>query len=374
MADYDIDKYHTCTISTRVVIDMETMEVVERDSYQYSGPLELCIGVIGTGVSSPTAQLINTLDSIGQKLIYPSLGDITFKPSPTFWALTRNGKKFSSGAEIVYPLVTIEEPTGGAYYGDQLLNTAVIDSIQPANQVWRAYYQAVSIPVTDIILGRGGPAGLDLVKVKMQVGAASFLQKLSRAIWGTAPQNTSLDIDSLPAWVQQTSNTIAGISRSTLTAWQPAANQSAGSAHLSVATAETAYQAVTYGYDEPDTLLLSNTDYGNFKIQFTSVSSTTTSLIRYFENEQDKAPVQTSIRYHFRFNNCVVLADQFISAGTGYMLNSRYLWPLFNSNSYFRIRPWIAPSNQDVIVSTMHLVWQLGCNSPRMQIAITNIS
>jgi hypothetical protein len=331
-------------------------------------------GVIGTGISSPTAQLINTLDSIGQKLIYPSLGDIVFKPSPTFWALTRNGKKFSAGAEIVYPLATTEEPTGGAYYGDQLLNTAVIDSIQPANQVWRAYYQAVSIPVTDIILGRGGPAGLDLVKVKMQMGAASFLQKLSRALWGTSPQNTSLDIDNIDQWVGQTSNTIGGISRSTLTAWQPAANVTAGSAHLSVTTAETAYQSIVFGYDEPDILLLNNTDYGNFKIQFTATSSTTASLIRYTENEQDKMPVQASIRYHFRFNNCLVLADQFLAAGNGYMLNSRYIWPLFNTNSYFRVRPWIAPSNQDVLVSTMHLVWQLGCNSPRMNVKITNIT
>lgn len=331
-------------------------------------------GVIGTGISSPTAQLINTLDSIGQKLIYPSLGDITFKPSPTFWALTRNGKKFSSGAEIVYPLATIEEPTGGAYYGDQLLNTAVIDSIQPANQVWRAYYQAVSIPVTDIILGRGGPAGLDLVKVKMQMGAASFLQKLSRAIWGTSPQNTSLDIDSLPAWLQQTTNTIAGISRSSLTSWAPAANVPA-SGHLTVAIAEQAYQSIVFGYDEPDTLLLNNTDYANFKIQFTGGgTSNTQSLIRYFENEQDKAPVQASIRYHFRFNNCIVLADQFLAAGTGFMFNSRYIWPLFNTNSYFRVRPWIAPSNQDVLVSTMHLVWQLGCNSPRTGLAITSLS
>jgi hypothetical protein len=332
-------------------------------------------GVIGTGISSPTAQLINTLDSIGQKLIYPSLGDIVFKPSPTFWALTRNGKKFSSGAEIVYPLATLEEPTGGAYYGDQLLNTAVIDSIQPANQVWRAYYQAVSIPVTDIILGRGGPAGLDLVKVKMQMGAASFLQKLSRAIWGTSPQNTSLDIDNIPNWLLSTSNTIAGISRTSLTSWQPAANVSAGSAHLTVAVAEQAYQSIVYGYDEPDTLLLNNTDYGNFKIQFTGGgTSSTQSLIRYFENEQDKAPVQASIRYHFRFNNCIVLADQFLAAGTGYMFNSRYMWPLFNTNSYFRVRPWVAPSNQDVLVSTMHLVWQLGNNSPRMGLAITNIA
>jgi hypothetical protein len=331
-------------------------------------------GVVGTGISSPTAQLISTLDAIGTKLVYPSLGDLTFKPSPTFWALCRNGKKFSSGAEIVYPLVTAEETTGGAYYGDQLLNTAGVDSITPANQLWKPYYQACSIPVTDIILGRGGPAGLDLVKVKMQIAAASFLQKLSRALWHTAPQNGALDIDDIDAWLGQTTNTIAGINRSTLTSWQPSANVTAGSAHMTIPTFESGYQSVVFGYDEPDTLLLNNTDYGNFKIQFTSVSSTTASLIRYANDEQDKGAVQTSIRYHFRVNNAIVLADQFLAAGNGYLLNSRYIWPLFNTNSYFRVRPWIAPSNQDVITSTIHLVWNLGCNSPRTGLKFTNIT
>jgi hypothetical protein len=342
-------------------------------------------GVVGTGVQSPTAQLINTLDSVGQKLIYPALGDIVFKPSPAFWALMRNGKKFSAGAEIVYPLATTEETTGGAYYGDQLLNTAVVDSIQPANQVWRAYYQAVSIPVTDIILGRGGPAGLDLVKVKMQICSASFLTKLSRALWHTSPQNTSIDVDDLTAWFYTDNNTVAGISRSTLTAWKPTAGVSAGGA-LSVSTAETAYQSIVFGYDEPDTLIMANADYAKFKIQFTSVSSTTASLIRY-TGEQDSSTVQTSIRYHFRFNNCIVLADQFApttgtfsnggssrSGSFALMFNSRYVWPIFNTNSYFRVRPWIAPSNQDVIVSTVHLVWNIGCNSPRTGLMIYGLS
>lgn len=35
------DQYKTRVISTRVVIDMESMEVVERDSYLYQGPMEL---------------------------------------------------------------------------------------------------------------------------------------------------------------------------------------------------------------------------------------------------------------------------------------------------------------------------------------------
>ena len=52
--------------------------------------------VVGTGINTPSAQLVNTLDAIGQKLIYDKLGDLVFKPSPTFWYLNRNAKKFRS--------------------------------------------------------------------------------------------------------------------------------------------------------------------------------------------------------------------------------------------------------------------------------------
>jgi hypothetical protein len=31
----------------------------------------------------------------------------------------------------------------------------------------------------------------------MEIGSASFLQKLSRALWHSSPQNTSLDVDDL---------------------------------------------------------------------------------------------------------------------------------------------------------------------------------
>ena len=356
----------TRTISTRVVIDMESMQVVERDSYEYTGPLDWCAGVVGTGIQQPSAQLLNTLDAITQKYIYPTIGDQTFVPSPAFWGLTKRGKDIREGGEIVYPLVTAEATTGGAYYGDQLLDTTVVDTIQPANQVWRPYYQSVNIPVTDIILNRGGI--FDLVKAKMETdGAASLLQKLSRAMWHTAPQNTTLDIDDLDSWVRLTSNTIAGINRSTSTFWQPAANVAGGGVALSPATFESAYQTVVFGYDEPDLALMDNIRFGAFKNNYTS-------LIRFTELEQDETALQAGFRYHFVVNNAVIMADRFTPAQRAYILNSKYIFPIFNANDYFKIDPWMQPSNQRVVVSKIYLMWQLACLSPRMNVAVTGLA
>jgi hypothetical protein len=315
----------------------------------------------------------NTLDSISQKKIAPFMSDIVLNPSPEYWAFQRSGKHVT-GAELVFPLLTQEEPTGGAFWGDQVLNTSVVDSIQPANQVWRAYYQSCAVPVLDIILGSGGASAIDVVKAKMQACAASLLPKLARAGWGTAPQNTSIDLDNIPAWIGTQNNTIAGINRSTTTAWNPATSVSAGSAHLTPTVAEQAYQSIVFGYDEPDTLLLNNTDYGNFKIQFTQAGTSTASIIRSINNMSDKEPVQTSIRYHFRFNNCTVLASQYATAGTGWMWNSKYFWMNYHNRGYFIIRPWLMASNQEVVVSRVVVVLQLTNVNPRTALSITSIA
>jgi hypothetical protein len=329
--------------------------------------------ITGTGINQPSALLVNTLDSISQKKIAPFISDIVLQPSPTYWALQRSGKHIT-GAELVFPLLTQEEPTGGAFWGDQLLNTAVIDSIQPANQVWRAYYQTCSIPTMDIILGSGGASAIDVVKAKMQVTSASLLPKLARASWGIAPQNTSIDIDNIPNWIGTTGNTIAGVNRGTVTAWNPGAAVSNTSGTLKVNIAEKQYQTLTFGYDEPDTLFLNNYDYGNFKTTFTLPGTSTTTIMRQNNNYNDEQPVQTSLRYHFRFNNCTVLADQYITAGTAWMWNSKYMWMNYHNRGYFIIRPWIMASNQEVVVTRVVVVMQLSNVNPRTAGTITNLT
>ena len=75
-----------------------------------------------------------------------------------------------------------------------------------------------------------------------------------------------------------------------------------------------------------------------------------------------------------RFKNAVVLADQHFAAGTGYLLNTKYIWMIYNMGSFFRMTPWIMPSNQDVITARIHLICQLGCNRPLGQVALTTLS
>lgn len=333
------------------------------------------MAITGTGINQPSALLVNTLSAIAQKMIFPKVADLVFQPSPTFSFLNQYAKKYNAGAEIVYPLLTTKITTRGSYWGDQLLPTSAIDAIQPADQVWRGYFQATTLPVMDIVIGRGGPAGLDLVKTYVQAAAGSMLDMLAEAVAGNAPFNSATDLDSISSWVLSTTNTIAGINRSTSTFWQPQANQAIGG-HLTPIKLLPAYFLATYGYDEPNLLILNNTDFANFEAQFTqnANSAASTTIIRASDNYADTAPIQTSFRYHMRFKNAVVLADQHFPAGTGYLLNTKYIWCIYNMGSYFRMTPWIMPSNQDVITARIHVVMQLGCNRPIGQVALTTLS
>jgi len=324
--------------------------------------------VVGLGLATPPVQLSNTVNAISQKFIVPVLGDNVFKPSPVFWAVTRDGKKFGAG-ELVFPEINQEELPGGAYYGDQLLDTSVVDSVQPANQQWRPYRQPIVMPITDVILNRGGAGNLDMIKVKYQTASGSFLQKLSRALWHTSPQNTSNDVDDIDSWLGQTTNVIAGIDRSLSNNafWQPPANQNNTSGVLTPTNAEIAYQAVTFGYDEPDLMIIVQNRYAGFKGNFTT-------LVRFGQGMQDEEALQVGFRNHFLFNNAIVVPDVFALSNSAYFLNSKYMFPVFHEADYFNVDPFIKPTNQRVLVSTMYLTWQLSNISPRMGIKIINIT
>lgn len=327
------------------------------------------MATVGTGINAPPAVLVNTLNSITQKYVHPEIADNIFVPSPALQWMTRNGRRFVGG-ELVYPLVTVEETTGGAYYGDQILQTQVIDSIQPANQLWRFYYQSVAIPFTDLIINNGPTGIVKLAKAKWQVGIASLLMKLSRALFHISPQNTTIDIDDLNAWFAQTTNVIAGIDRNQAanSFWRPNAIVTLGTpGTVAPDDVENLYQQVTYGWDEPDLMLMTPTMYRSFKKSYYA-------QIRYNQPDQDEQAVQFGFRYHLKYDNMVVFQDRFLDQSTltsnshkfSLILNTKYLFPVFHPANYFDVDPFIRPSNQKVMVAQITTTWQLSAVSPRM--------
>ena len=257
----------------------------------------------------------------------------------------------------------MENLSGGAYYGTEVLTPeCVVDTVQPLNQRWRPYYQNVSIPVTDIILNRG--SALDIINTKWIEATGSLLMKLSRANpFHQPPQNTSLDIDDIDSWAFQQANVIAsGIDRSqAANSWFRAqAPVNVGGVAMTPTLANSAWGLVgQFGYDLPDIMAMTPISFYNFQNSFTQ-------LIRYTGNIQDEGAMQAGFRSHFIFNTALVFPDPFVVTGHAYLLNSKYIFPVWHKADYFVCDPFIQPSNQRVLVSNLYTTWQMSCISPRM--------
>jgi hypothetical protein len=322
----------------------------------------------GVSVSQPPVVLTKTADALSQKYFAPILADSIFRPSPTWWRMTRMGKKVQGGSALVWPVVFAEETPGGAYWGTQLLDTSATDSIQPAELQWKFYNQPITIPYTDVLLNRGPGAVVDLVKAKEETAMASLLQKLSRAIWNTAPNNTALDLDSLVTSVGTTSRSYAGINSATETWWAPGGTNNGvrtASGNLVLSDLQTAYGDITFGNEEPDTLI--------FRQQgFNAYWNLLVGNIRY---QRDEETTRAGFKRHLMFNNAVVLHDQYATANTGTLLNSKYIYPCFHQDDYFVVDPFIRPSNQRILSSFIWVTMNLKVVSPRMcqtLVSITN--
>lgn len=323
---------------------------------------------VGVGASQPPVALLKTADAVSQKYFAPILADAIFKPSPAWWRITRTGKKLQGGSALVWPVVYLEETPGGAYWGTQILDTSATDSIQPAELQWKFYNQPITIPYTDYLLNRGPGAVVDLIRAKEETAMGSLLQKLSRALWGISPQNTSIDFDSAVDALGSSTNTYAGIDRSVGANAFWIGGNGAGpktlGANLSLASMQTEYGGVTFGNEEPDTIITTQAGFNAFW-------NLLVGNIRYIRDEET---TRAGFKRHLMFNNAVVLHDQFIPAGKMHFWNTKYVYPCFHQDDYFVVDPFIRPSNQRILSSFIWMTGNIKFINPRMCQEMLSIS
>ena len=321
---------------------------------------------VGFGVSQPPVALLKTADALTQKYVAPMLADAIFKPSPTYWRITRDGKKLAGGASIVWPVVYQEETPGGAYWGTQILDTSAVDSIQPAELQWKFYNQPITIPYTDVLLNAGPTGVLDLIRAKEETAMGSLLQKLSRAIWGIAPHNTALDFDPIPSALGDSTTTYAGISRASNSWWVCGGGVGpvALGGNLSLSAMQARYGQVTFGNEEPDTIITTQAGFNAFW-------NLLVGNIRYIRDEET---TRAGFKRHLMFNNAVVLHDQFVPAGEMVFLNTKYVYPCFHEDDYFVVDPFTRPSNQRILSSFIWVTGNVKFVNPRMCHRMTGIS
>lgn len=308
----------------------------------------MAAGGIGSQLSQPPVALINTANAFTQKYFAPTLADSVFQPSPTWWRMVRLGHDIKGGGALVWPVIATEETTGGAYFGAQLLDTSASDSAQPAELQWKFYYESIVIPYTDYLLNAGVGEVVPLIRAKEEIAMGSLLQKLSRAVYGVAPNNTSDDLDSLVSALAS-SGSYAGITITSPWRCNGGNGPTTVSAALSIANLQTDYGRATQGNEEPDTVVTTQSIWNEF---FVLVQANQRFIY-------DEETTRAGFKNHLMFNNAVVLHDGFVPSGEVEILTSKYASPCFNPADYFTVEPFVRPTNQRVIVSQIFVMMNL---------------
>ena len=298
----------------------------------------------GSSLSQPPVTLINSANGFTKKYFTPTLPDSIFEPSPEWWRITRLGKKLDGGGSVVWTPITAEETTGGAYYGVQVLDTTPSDSAQPAEVQWKFYQQGIIIPVIDVLLNQGEGKAIDLVKAKEEIAMGSLLQKLARGLNGVSPNNTSIDLDSIPAILGALAGTYAGITLASPWACNGGAGPTSGGA-ISLQNMMSDYMDASQGNEQPDSIFTTAAGYSAFWTLLTNQQ----------RQIEDSEATRAGFKVHLLFNNALVMWDAFIPAGEMHGLTSKYCNPVFLSSDYFTVDPFVQPTNQRVIVSRIYV-------------------
>lgn len=302
----------------------------------------------GSQLSQPPITLINTSNAITRKYFTPLLPDSIFKPSPTWWSVTRLGKKTRGGGSIVWSPVTSEEGTGGAYHGVQMLDVTPTDSVQPAEIQWKFYQQAIVIPVIDALLNEGEGEVIPIVKVKDETAMGSLLQKLSRACYGITPQNTAIDLDSIPAALGALGGSYGGITLANPWACNGGVGPSAGGA-IGFGNLMSDYMAASQGNEQPDRIFFTSNGYTNF---WTLLTQTQRQI-------DDTEVTRAGFKMHLMFNNAVAMWDGFVPAQEYSLITSKYFRPIFHARDYFTVDPFVQPTNQRVLIARIYVALNL---------------
>jgi hypothetical protein len=322
-------------------------------------------GFVGSGLYQPPVVAQATMDAVTQRWLQPVIGDAIFIPSTALGEMTSIGRKIDS-ADIPFAVAARQLPGGGAFWGTQQISLEVPDPVQPAVQSWKYYRQPLAVSLTDLWTNQASsPTGvLNLIRAYMIMLSGTFLTILSNALWGDPTQPSGLAVDDINAWLNNTTNTIAGINRSTAgnTFWVPNAAYSIGGA-MAMAPMVTGYwsYAGNMGFDYPQDFFFSPTGYANFMNLFVN-------QIRYFNEFPDDDMVQTAFKQGVRFFTTKCIPDPYLAseqANTAFLINYKYIYPIFFSRVYFRFTPWIQPSNQLLLSTFLLLGWNITCVSPK---------
>jgi hypothetical protein len=328
---------------------------------------------VGNAVDSTMVQLVNTINSISQKYIEPTIYDQVLKRSPLLYRFWRKGPKIDGRPAIQWPCITGTKQNGGTYTGAGQLAHGVEDLIQPAEVLWRHYYEDVTIPKTDILKCGGADGIADLVKVSFDNAIINLRKRIGQDMYAAISPG-GLGLDHLGMAIDDGSNfaSYAGISHTATNSdgtffWKPGLDGDGYAAIGGNATfnmLQDYYSRASDGDLEP-TLMMVTRAGRNF------VWSQMQALQQYIHDEEmTKAGFEA-----LQFNRAVVMVDRYMPANTVFFLNEEMVDLVTLRGDNFVIDPIISGTPSERSINTkICYSGNLRLRSPRYFAKMTTVT
>lgn len=326
---------------------------------------------VGNAVDNTMVQLVNTINSISQKYIEPTIYDQVLRRSPLLWRFWRKGPKLDGRPALEWPCLTGSKQNGGTYTGAAQLAHGVEDLVQPAEVLWRHYYEDVTIPKTDVLKCGGADGISDLVQTTFDIAIVNLRSRMAADMY-QAVSTGGVGIDHLGMAIDSGANfaSYAGISHTATNNagtqfWQPGMT-GAGYVNLggnaTFANLETYYNECTDGDLEPTLIMVTPTGRQFFWSQMFAMQL-------FVRNEEvTKAGFEG-----LQFNRAVVMQDRNVPAHMVFFLNEEFLDLVTLKGDNFVIDPIISGTPSERSINTK-ICWSgnLRLRTPRYFAKVIN--
>lgn len=262
------------------------------------------------------------------------LTDNIFKKRPLTAWLTDKGRMRmeDGGVKIIEPLLHAANSTVNSYSGYDTISLTPQTGITAAEFDWKQLAGSIAISGIEEAQNAGESRVINLLETKIMQLEESLQDKLQSMFYADGTGNSGKDWMGIAAIVANT-GTVGNINGTT-TAWWRSTQTALGGA-LTIAALTSMFNTVANGSDVPDGIFTTQSLYEKYEALLAP-------NLRYTDTKMADVGFQ-----NLMFKTAPVFLDKSCTAGTVYMLNSKYLTVVGHKDRWFEQTSFIRPENMD---------------------------
>jgi hypothetical protein len=311
----------------------------------------------------------NSIESLTTEYVIPVLVDNLFKSNPIFLRFNQKGRKYQGGLSIDQPLQYGRNSASGSYSGYDTLSTTPNEKYTRASFSWKQNYVSIPISGLDQIKNAGKEAVIDYLKSEMENARMTLEDNLGYQLFslGTSADTATYGrgangLTGLLSAVDDgtTVDTYGGIARLTNTWWK-ANLTNASATPITLKATQGWIGTVTDGAVKPDLAICAQTIFDHYWGLFQPQQ-------RFQEGDLAKAGFSNLL-----VSGVALTVDPHCSSTDLWLLNTRFLDFIINSQYNFKFVPFRRPTNQDAEVAQILVAGNLSSSNCRYQHRIKNL-